>query len=334
MSDVSDTQSNNSQDTLEIKIFPRNLTAYADHIVRGNPPITRPESGVDNCFPGLEIDQRNLDKAFFPGLIFEFHHTEVGAKLLGVKEDSMPFEKGLRQSDLSQPGGLYLWALIGRTTLDPTENIIKEFFGFSGIGILAWRLVHDLLPGRIAILIAQDSPVGAEPIDGAFVSSFIKNEFKPLYDSGGSIIQRNQEGQIEIAAFVDERAGYLDDYGVIDIDSYEPGDLTRSLCSPWQFDFRDCACYYWASSKPDLVANSDGSNTHLNFLRKDRSEEPSDLDLTQPINWNVRKELRHDDLINGAWNNLPVVINGKESELSRTSSSIIKNGDTHDEDNN
>ena len=32
-----------------------------------------------------------------------------------------------------------------------------------------------------------------------------------------------------------------------------PGELTQSLCSPWQHDYRDCGCYYWAASRPDYV---------------------------------------------------------------------------------
>ena len=32
-----------------------------------------------------------------------------------------------------------------------------------------------------------------------------------------------------------------------------PGEFTQSLCSPWQLDFRDCVCHYWAASRPDFV---------------------------------------------------------------------------------
>src|SRR5262249_42151704 len=46
-----------------------------------------------------------------------------------------------------------------------------------------------------------------------------------------------------------------------------PGDLTQSLCAPWQFDYRHCECYYWAASRPDYVnvetrpdLTSDGRN--------------------------------------------------------------------------
>src|SRR6266581_1570965 len=64
------------------KIFPRNLTARAAELVVGNPVTTRLESGVGNCFPGLEFDHRNLDRRFFPGLVFEF--TDVGVRLIEV----------------------------------------------------------------------------------------------------------------------------------------------------------------------------------------------------------------------------------------------------------
>ena len=79
------------------KIFPRNLTAQADYLVPGNPVISRPEDAVANCFPGLELDVRNLDRRFFPGLVFNFVSFTVekvrgmhyGAKLayVDVPED-------------------------------------------------------------------------------------------------------------------------------------------------------------------------------------------------------------------------------------------------------
>ena len=40
---------------------------------------------------------------------------------------------------------------------------------------------------------------------------------------------------------------------LIDEELAEPGELTQSLCSPWQNDYRECACYYWAASRPDYV---------------------------------------------------------------------------------
>ena len=66
---MSDTAGNNPNN----KIFPRNLTAKAAYLVKGNPMNSRPEDSVENCYPGLEFDQRNIEKVFFPGLSFEFH---------------------------------------------------------------------------------------------------------------------------------------------------------------------------------------------------------------------------------------------------------------------
>jgi hypothetical protein len=117
------------EDSSKWKIFPRNLTARAEYLVRGNPTNTRLESGVDNCYPGLEFDQRNLDKAFFPGLVIEFHRSD-GAVLHDIVTNSAPNQAGLTESDNNPP--LYLWALIGRTAYDQNEEDPPAFF-FNGL---------------------------------------------------------------------------------------------------------------------------------------------------------------------------------------------------------
>ena len=48
------------------KLFPRNLTARADTLVRGNPVTTRPESGVENSWPGTRVRSPNAGEGFFP----------------------------------------------------------------------------------------------------------------------------------------------------------------------------------------------------------------------------------------------------------------------------
>ena len=47
---------------------PRNRTARASVI--GNPASAGLDASVANCFPGLELDVRNLEGRFFPGLVF------------------------------------------------------------------------------------------------------------------------------------------------------------------------------------------------------------------------------------------------------------------------
>ncbi|MFE2124231.1 ferritin-like domain-containing protein [Rhodococcus aetherivorans] len=282
------------------KIFPRNLTARADYLVRGNPAGSRPESGVDNCYPGLEFDQRNLDKAFFPGLIMDFHHPD-GSRISAVQGDPAAGQ-GLVETDLP----LSLWALCGRTSVDQTEQEARTVSCTGLNGLEVWRQVHDLLPGRVAILVGpgpgRTSP-GADAVGGN-LNGFRLNQ--------SNIVQRGPDGAVEAAVFVADRARYLDEEGVIDPDAYQPGELTRSLCAPWQYDFRDCGCFYWAASKPDIVTSADGLHRDLNFQRRDRTSTPPPSDLVT-IAGRRELELDYAELI-ADWNVLPVVLNDREDD--------------------
>ncbi|WP_414583034.1 hypothetical protein [Scytonema sp. PCC 10023] len=297
------------------KIFPRNLTAKADYIVRGNPTNTRLESGVDNCYPGLEFDQRNLDQAFFPGLIFEYHRDD-GAILREILPDSAPAQAGLTAANNQSP--LYLGILVGRTTASQSEQQPPVFFFNKLNGLEVWRRVHDLLPGKIAIALSPSPNIDTELVQELLqelqvwdADESLVGNLRRLAASGKSGIKRTDDKLV--AVFTGERERYLDEDGVINVDVYEPGDITRSLCAPWQYDFRDCGCFYWAASKPDIVTSADGQQRYLNFQRKDRTKVPQPSEV--PGQWEERdQELDYADLISGAWNELPVVLNGRESE--------------------
>ena len=48
----------------------------------------------------------------------------------------------------------------------------------------------------------------------------------------------------------------------------------QGLCSPWQNDFRECSCYYWASARPDFVnveTTPRRRSTGDNWLQKERT---------------------------------------------------------------
>src|SRR5438105_3441749 len=68
------------------KISPLNVPARMLYEVVGNPMNSRLEKVPANCAPGLEIDQKNLDRRFFPGLVFEFLLAGPGALLVHVDE--------------------------------------------------------------------------------------------------------------------------------------------------------------------------------------------------------------------------------------------------------
>ncbi|WP_331731642.1 ferritin-like domain-containing protein [Streptomyces sp. NBC_00073] len=289
------------------KIFARNLTARADHVVRGNPAGSRPESGVDNCFPGLEFDQRNLDKCFFPGLTFDFHYGE-GSRLIAVT-DGAPTVRDLTGSDLQatqqEPSRLHLWAVCGRTEVDQSEAQAPVFAATGRGGMSMWRFVHDLLPGRIAIRLGPRPGFESPGESGVFGGSL-----NALRSMNWSRVDRDPTGAVTSAVLVADRADYITPDGVIDPSVYLPGDLTRSLCAPWQYDFRECGCFYWAASKPDISASPDGRFHPLNFQRSDRTTFPLDESTYEPRD---ALELDHPALITN-WNVLPVVLNGREDD--------------------
>jgi hypothetical protein len=76
------------------------------------------------------------------------------------------------------------------------------------------------------------------------------------------------EQELEIRNFFEEGSA------VISETLAEAGELTQGLCSPWQNDFRECSCYYWASSRPDYVnvtTGPDGTSRGDNWLQKERT---------------------------------------------------------------
>ncbi|WP_030843428.1 ferritin-like domain-containing protein [Streptomyces sp. NRRL F-4474] len=286
------------------KFFPRNLTARADYQVRGNPSGSRPESGVDNCFPGLEFDQRNLDTAFFPGLRVDFHRSD-GARVLSIA-GRPPFPDKLGNGDVSDSRPLYIRALCGRTTVDQGEEqaVVVDCAGMDGLDV--WRRVHDLLPGRIAVMIT--------PLPDRYSAASVPDEVNRLNEirmAGEPEVRRGDNGDVDHAVLIADRAPYLDDAGVIEPAAYLPGELTRSLCAPWQYDFRDCGCFYWAASKPDVTSSADGSVREVNFLRRDRGAPPAPDRSSDLGGQRTALELTYGDLVRD-WNVLPVVLDDRE----------------------
>jgi hypothetical protein len=168
------------------KIFPRNLTARAGYIVTGNPTNSRPEAGVDNCFPGLEFDQRNLDQRFFPGLVFYYHRAD-GARLIEARAAT-----GLSPNDVANPP-LYLWSLLGRFLVTETDPSTVSFQQQSGMEI--WRRVHDLLPGTVAIVVG--------PTPGLAITDPLAGELQTAYNAAStasgtsSKIVRDSDGKVQ-----------------------------------------------------------------------------------------------------------------------------------------
>lgn len=293
------------------KIIARNLTARAAYDVPGNPPSTRLESGVSNCYPGLEYDHRNLDRRFFPGLIFEFvsqddavapEAARRGAFLRGVDiadpaltppagiEDTDPKLGDRLGGDLgnvlsASPARWYLSAIAQRET----SIALTGADGMPLDGLVVWRLVRSLRPG----------PVRIE-------------------------LRRRDTADAPVVSLVGWRRRYADASSGVISRGYQAGELTQSLCSPWMHDFRDCGCTYWASNHPDIVlgevplderALPSGAapdvrlgDTQVDWLRADR-----DWSATAAVGpqGEYATQMSHFE-INQRWQDLSIVLEGRE----------------------
>ena len=310
---------NQKPDATDAKIFPRNLTARAEFRVDGNPIVTRPEDAVANCFPGLELDIRNLDRRFFPGLVFNFVEPagdpkpgmQYGAKLayLDVLEDP-DMQLNLEETQhrlydvikVPRKVAADLYAQLTGTAaaslatgdwylewIKQGTRSITTRKGGPLTGLVVWRLVRALEPGLVSIGLKQRG-------------------------AGKTVIELHGW-----------RRHYTDPITGVISGAYQPGELMQGLCSPWQHDFRDCYCHYWASNRPDLVFGDvypgepvlpDGEavdpslNVRLDWMRVDRSRELA-VGAFGIIEKNRPYQFDHFQ-INKEWQNLNIVLNGRE----------------------
>lgn len=293
------------------KIFPRNLTAraaLAASKVIGNPVTALMESGVANCFPGLEFDVRVLDCRFFPGLVFQFIvppkypapdaiPNQQGARLLYTDYllDPMLPETSREpwvQSLLDQYGGpLATTFMSGRWYLDWIEQggrrvPMRDTQGNYLDGYTVWRLVRGLEAGRVEIGIERRDPPAPGPAQVVVLSGY--------------------------------RRPYVNAAGLFD-EAFRPGEFTQSMCNPWTHDFRDCACHYWASNHPDVVTGgpllsdkpSDVRDAaqRLDWIR--RRDGSSEVSASATIAENRVYQIDHYE-INQTWEKLPFVLEGHE----------------------
>lgn len=268
------------------KLIPRNRTARLAQVqAAGNPVVVELESGVGNCFPGLEFDARNLDRRFFPFLAVDFVGDQIAVAEVALAQAEQelpagPLLDGLRRLATEAPGTWQVRRLSG-----DFAGFGQQSFTISSLGSSeqvppdAWTAVRLLRPGSQVEL--------------------------TLRRPGASLV---------LAA---PRASYLTDDGAFAA-MFEPGELTQSLCSPWTHDFRDCGCFYWASNHPDIVlpalptgvsaADPDWGVRTL-WLRSARADGPPPAPDSQHSG-----EMAHQE-INARWQDLDVALDGREQRV-------------------
>jgi hypothetical protein len=285
------------------KLIPRNAPALrklreknpTPHLVAGNPISTRLESGIGNCFPGLECDLRNLERRFFPFLEMDMPDAEI--TLFGVDMEGAEAARAA--------GKITKAALDAYTTLNAGGAWTVETMSgtFGPLGRLTLTIAKLNTPSTGAYRLPPDPWTAVRLLtEGTDVRLVLRRSDSKL-----------PAKRVTLTA---KRARYLGDDGALAA-MFLPGELTQSLCSPWTHDFRDCACYYWASNHPDIALPPLPSaptkdpkwNIAVPWERRDRTVDklPAPATVKDP----TPVELRYFE-INQRWQSLNFVIERRE----------------------
>jgi hypothetical protein len=256
------------------KLTPRNLSAHINFEAAGNPISSRPITSVANCCPGLEVDFRAVWRRMFKGLVLR----EYDSLVVEVDDDcdaDKRFLKGHRLLRVRPPHSKPIPVVTqfkGPASSDPdNEIILTTNMNPAGLAALEWSnaLAH-VLSGHQG---------------GKVVCDFTKEEAWELADVREPLSE-NPKNYVSVEFEV--RHFFDDDTAVISTALAQPGELTQGLCSPWQNDYRECSCYYWASARPDYVnvePTATGMSNGDNWLQKTRTGDyvPDDYSDTRLI---------------------------------------------------
>ena len=283
-----------------IKLIPRNVAALrrgqklsgSVRQVPGNPVSTRLESGVGNCFPGLECDLRNLERRFFPFLEVDIRDTEIRVVAVDI-----PGVNAAANSNGITTDSANIYRQINSGLSQGQKWIIAQMQGtYGSLG------VHTLVIADLSLPSAGPNRLPPDPWTAVRMLT------------EGTEIQITLRQRTMTRALVGSRMRYLDDNGAL-AGMFLPGELTQSLCSPWTHDFRDCGCFYWASNHPDIALpllptpapTTPEVNTYVPWERRDRMVNA----LPAPATVNDPDQLNYYE-INAQWQTLNFVVGGRE----------------------
>lgn len=284
-----------------VKIIPRNAAAMRRAAtVAGNPVSTRLESGVGNCFPGLECDLRNLERRFFPFLEVDFEDDDNGNTFVRVAGVDIAGAEAMAQAGGMPAAMLALYRRLAKDVTSRRRWLIAGMTGiFGSLGQLTLNLATLGTPSA--------GPNRRPPDPWTAVRMLTEGTNVVINLRGPSNATMQLRGS---------RNRYLDDNGAL-ADIFLPGEMTQSLCSPWTHDFRDCGCYYWASNHPDIaqpplptpIPSDPAWNASVIWERQGRTlgvlPPPATADDPGP------QEMRHQE-INMAWQSLNFVVGRRE----------------------
>ncbi|WP_157639568.1 hypothetical protein [Lamprocystis purpurea] len=260
------------------RLIARNRHAQIHHVAAGNPFASRPEMSVGNCTPGLEMDFRAVWRRLFEGIVLREYDSLV--------MEMEPIEGGPALPDLVghrllrvDDTNLYT-QMIGPSPYNPrTRTTVLGFTGNpDGVLPLEWsNALAQILNQRVG-----------QSVDCYFTKT-------PVWSTQALFDVADAQNTLKLSLRV--RPFFEDGSAMISRTLAKPGELTQGLCSPWQNDYRECSCYYWASARPDFVnvkPNSAGASEGDNWMQKERTGD------YVPDDYRDARLLNYDDLFR-AW---------------------------------
>ncbi len=289
------------------KLIPRNASALRKlgassptRLVPGNPVSTRLESAIGNCFPGLELDLRNLERRFFPFLVIDFRGV---ARVASV--------------DLAGAEAAFATGLIDLPTRTSYRTIANDIRLNNG----RWRITNvtgdfvGLGDGLEVDFLAL--PPTSEGSDRLPTSAW--TAIRLLVEDSLVTLRIARDNGTEPQTIRGKRLRYFGPTGSLNA-VFAVGEMSQSLCSPWTHDFRDCGCHYWASNHPDITLPPRPATNPTNAAWSRRVQwQRSDLQVRAdpPLAATIFGEGGATDVleyhaINQRWTQLNYVLEGRE----------------------
>lgn len=219
-----------------------NFHAQLNYRSPGNPYSVIPRSAISNCFPGLESDFRNIWVNIFSGLVLSENDNYV---ISGKTHEG--------NIDVS---GRRLVGINGKPTMVKGEGPV--FPGGDNVPLVTVDNPNGAVFMEWSNLIAS---LGIKQGDIVNLQFTPEPAWHPVLVTEDELKKDTQKYPVYTAQMAKvftspkEQGAEIDPYLILN-----PGELTRSLCSPWQNDYRECACYYWAATRPDYVNVEPGEN--------------------------------------------------------------------------
>ncbi|PFH10277.1 hypothetical protein BCF11_2695 [Collimonas sp. PA-H2] len=261
-----------------------NLTAQIHHRGAGNPASVLPRSAISNCFPGLEFDFRNLWRRAFEGIVLVENNNYV------VEAD--PQFQHLATRRLLRFAGLDVGTMVA-TSGPVMPN------GSSG------TLASSANPNAVSFMEWSNSFARIMHLQGQVVEC----EFTAYAGATDEVLLTSETETLKVSLTM--RRFFEDETATINSDMLQPGELTQGLCAPWQNDYRECACYYWAASRPDYVnvePGQDGLSKGDMWFAKKRTGTYIPDNRVDTRLWS------YDDLFKSWQEDLQFVIRGKDAD--------------------